>query len=548
MNNLLSSASLRSFFLVLVLQLLPVQLWAQDWVYTVVEGDSLWNLSEKHLDRVTRFEQVRKLNGIQDPENLRPGTRVRIPLKWIRSNAVPAQVSSVTGSAQMIRAGATVPEPLQQGAMLQLGDKVITAAESSVAIRFADDSILSLQASSQVQFDNLSAHGETGMVDTRMNLIEGRMITRVTPAVGPGSRFEIQTPSAISAVRGTEYRASVAANGGSNIEVLHGKVAVSGGRKQALVKSGYGTQVETGKAPLKPRLLLPAPVLEPVPAVIEQLNWRLAWAEMDKASGYRVEVSDNADFDTILWQQRGQYRYSALPDVPDGSYHIRVRAIDDLGLEGLNADQQILINARPQPPLQLKPRDAQVLRGAGPDMLWTQSEDATSYRVQVARDENFSELILDESELDSDRYDGTAMAELGTYYWRLRSRAADGEEGPLGAVRSYEVKPMPAAIDAAVAADDDGMLLASWQGAEDQTFQAQLASDKAFTQLLRDEQLSEPQIAIEPMQGKSRYLRVRSIESDGYQGPWGATQKIAPIPDHGIWWVIMVGVLGVLAL
>ncbi len=536
--------------LIVALLLMPVQLWAQEWTYTVVEGDSLWSLSEKHLDRVSRFEQLRKLNGIQDPEHLRPGTRVRIPLKWIRSNAVPASVTMVSGKAELLKAATGESSPLQVGTLIQLGDQLITAAESSVAIRFADNSILTLHDNSQVLFDHLSAHGETGMVDSRMRLIKGRVDTRVTPATGPGSRFEIQTPSAISAVRGTVYRAAVKGEGdASNIEVLHGKVAVSGANRQALVQSGFGTQVVAGKAPLRPRPLLPAPSLEAIPDIIDQLNWRLAWTAMDKAEGYRVELSTEAEFETILWQGVSSYRYAALPDIPDGQYHVRVRGIDALGLEGLNRDQAILIDAHPQPPASLEPREGKLLRGAGPEVQWTESDEAQSYRLEIATDENFETLIVDQPNLEKTRYDATSQAELGIYYWRLRSRAADGEEGPVGPVRSYEVKPPVQAIDAEVAADDDGLLVASWQGGtEGQTYQAQVSNNRAFTELQRDQVLTEPQIAMEQVAGQYRYLRVRAIESDGYQGPWGATQKIAPLPDHGYWWVILVGALGILAL
>ena len=45
-----------------------------------------------------------------------------------------------------------------------------------------------------------------------------------------------------------------------------------------------------------------------------------------------------------------------------------------------------------------------------------------------------------------------------------------------------------------------------------------------------------------------RYLRVRIIEPDGYQGPWGAIQKIDPLPDRGWIFVILSGALGFLLL
>ena len=203
----------RFICLAIIWLLCSSSVYAQDWIYTVVDGDNLWNLSEQHLDKVTRFEQLRKLNNIENPKRLQPGTRIRVPLAWIRSNPVAAKIISITGSAEIQRARSSTSEQAKVGSLMQLGDQLSTADDSSVAIEFADKSVLSLHENSLVHFDHLSAHGVTGMVDSRLNLLKGRMDTKVTPAVGPGSRFEIETPSAISAVRGTVYRALVMDNG-----------------------------------------------------------------------------------------------------------------------------------------------------------------------------------------------------------------------------------------------------------------------------------------------------------------------------------------------
>ncbi|WP_289302843.1 FecR domain-containing protein, partial [Methylophaga sp. UBA3996] len=428
--------------------------YAQDWIYTVVDGDNLWNLSEQHLDKVTRFEQLRKLNNIENPKHLQPGTRIRVPLAWIRSNPVAAKIISITGSAEIQRARSSTTEPAKVGSLMQLGDQLSTADDSSVAIEFADKSVLSLHENSLVHFDHLSAHGVTGMVDSRLNLLKGRMDTKVTPAVGPGSRFEIETPSAISAVRGTVYRALVMDNGDkSNIEVLHGKVAVSGANKQLLVNKGYGTQVATGQPPLPPKALLPAPIFEPIPDTITEINWRLAWSEVAGAKAYRVEVATENDFDTLVWEGITEYNRAAFPDLLDGHYAVRVRAIDSLGLEGINQQAMIQLNAQPQPPIALKPVDQQVFREQSPSLQWTAADNAKAYRLEIAADDKFTQPLLDKTLSDSE-FDTASLSALGYYYWRLSSIASDGEVGPVGPARSYQIKPIPEKVEAAVSAEE----------------------------------------------------------------------------------------------
>ena len=533
----------------LLLGLLSLPAAAADWVYTVVEGDNLWDLSEEYLDSQLRFEQVRRLNNIEFPKRMRPGARLRIPMKWIRSNPVPASIGAVRGEVELTRNGGGEKESVSSGTPIRLGDVLKTGPDSSAAVVFADGSVITLHSASQMRFDHLSAHGKTGMVDSRLHLIDGRVDTRVQPAVGPGSRFEIQTPSAISAVRGTEYRAAVTAEGNaSNIEVLRGKVRVTGARKPRLIAAGYGTQVVQGKAPTRPRRLLPPPKLNPVPERIRQLNWPLTWKRVGKAKAYRVEIGVDQGFDVLVWEQLVNHARVPLPDLPDGDYHVRIRGIDRHGLEGKSVVKSLRIDTRPQPPVSLQPREGKTLRGVAAELKWSASADAERYLLEIAKDEAFEQIVLSQSDLDATHYRTTAIAEPGTYYWRVTSIATDGELGPAGGVRSWHLKPIPDKVEPAIETEDD-RLVASWpQVSPEQTYQVQLAFDRSFTNPELDEFTRKPSISFDKSSTEVRYLRVRSIEPDGYLGPWGAVQRIDRPYDAGAWVVPLIGVLGLLLL
>ncbi|MCV6609476.1 MAG: FecR domain-containing protein [Amphritea sp.] len=506
---------------------------SQEWIYTTVSGDNLWNLSAKHLDQVGRFKQIQQLNNIENPRQMQPGTRLRIPLKWIRSNPVPARIHSFKGQVTLHKATGESEQIHDQSPLIQLGDTLQTGPDSNAAIRFADDTIITLYANSLIRFDHLSAHGSTGMVDSRLKLLKGRMDTRVTPAEGPGSRFEIETPSAISAVRGTEYRASVAQDeASSNIEVLHGKVAVNGAGQQRLIKAGFGTQVDSGTAPRKPVRLLPAPVWEAFRQPIRKTNLMLSWQPLQAAQAYRVELSASSGFETLLWQQRGEHNRVALPDLPDGTYFIRARGIDALGLEGLNSVIEIELDARPLPPIQLNPANQQLLRGAQPELKWAVPEDAERFYLEIASDSDFTASLLQE-ELSKTTFTPQDLPIPGVYYWRLTSISASGEAGPAGPVGEWEVRPMPSQVDASLNSSEEGLLTASWPVERPgQSFQIQIAFDADFSNIHIDSSQKENAFEFEPIKGKVRYLRIRAIEEDGYQGPWGAPQKIIPITDY----------------
>lgn len=510
------------------------QSFAQEWIYTTVAGDNLWNLSEQHLDKVTRFKQLQKLNNIENPRQMQPGTRLRVPLKWIRSNPVPAEISEIQGSAELLQAADNRTLPAVKGSQIQLGDRIRSGADTTLAIRFADNTILTLYSDSLIRFDHLSAHGTTGMVDSRLHLLKGRMDTRVTPASGPGSRFEIETPSAISAVRGTEYRATVAEEGKlSNIEVLHGQVLVSGAAKTRMIKAGYGTQVAAGTAPVAPKKLLPPPAFQQPEGPVRTINWTINWNPIQDAREYRIEISADASFNTPLWQQVSQYARTPLPDLPDGTYFVRVRGIDQLGLEGQSSVLQLTLDARPQAPVPLSPENQKLFRGQSPELLWTLSDDADRYRLEIATDKAFTNQVMDDDNIRSNHYDTSALAIPGHYFWRLTSITADHEFGPTGIIREWEIKPIPAKVDAQMSASDDGMLVASWPpGDSGQKFQVQLAYDSAFENMQIDQVLTEPEIRFSPIKNRARFLRVRTLEADGYIGPWGTTQTVVPVVDY----------------
>lgn len=522
---------------------------ATDWVYTVVDGDNLWNLSTRFLDTTLRYEDLRRLNNIEQPRRMQPGTRIRIPMRWVRSNVAQAQISDIQGSAELTRTDGSRKTLTAPGAMIGLGDSLRTGAGSSVAVRFADGSTVSLYQDSAMTFDHLSAHGDTGMVDSRLRLLEGRLDTRVTPAVGPGSRFEIQTPSAISAVRGTAYRAASTRGGEtSNIEVVEGRVAVTGGNRSRLVSEGFGTRVARGGPPAAPRRLLPAPRVMPPDQPIRATDALLQWEAVRGAVRYRIEFGTGASVDVLTTERVVDRPQVRIPDLPDGSYAVRLRAIDDSGLEGRDARVSIELDTYPRPPVLLQPIEGHTLREAAAELVWTASADAVSYRLEIARDSAFNDRMQTLDAITATRYSADQATAPGIYHWRVTSLAADGELGPPGDARSWLVKAIPDAIKTELQTNDSG-LVATWHTAgSDVRYQVQLAHDDRFGDLAIDDLFDEARLAIEPTPGQVRYLRVRIVENDGYRGPWSAVQRIDPPPDPFAWLVPALGVLGLLLL
>jgi hypothetical protein len=275
----------------------------------------------------------------------------------------------------------------------------------------------------------------------------------------------------------------------------------------------------------------------------------VVWSTIATADAYRVEVRREDQPNVTVWDRTVSAARASLPDLDDGDYLLIVRGIGQYGLEGKDHIEQINIDTDPQPPVLLKPNNGQVFRQEPAKLVWTASEDADRYLLEIASDPSFDELLLSRSELTSTSYQVDELTAPRTYHWRVTSIAADGEFGPPGAARSWELKDIPPAVEAELANIDDETIIATWRKAgPEQRYQVQVARDRSFNDLETDEVLNETSLAITQSTRQVRYLRVRTIEPDGYLGPWGTTQRIDPPPDPTAWFVPAIGILGILLL
>ena len=235
---------------------------ANDWIYTVRPGDQLWKLAEAYCGTHTRWSDLAAHNQLDDPTNLRAGTRLKFPLAWLTSQPAAVELIYAKGEVRLVRAdssaratasqaaanaastvglGSADPEFIEglPGAKISAGDRLTTGDSSYATVQFADKSQMRLGPESEVVFDTLTSYGDTGMVDTRVRVLRGGAESTVSPQVGPGAVYRIGTPSGVAAVRGTTFRTR-AKDDTSFIEMTEGEV-------QFDTPTGDQVDVEAGK-------------------------------------------------------------------------------------------------------------------------------------------------------------------------------------------------------------------------------------------------------------------------------------------------------------
>ena len=516
---------------------------AQEWTYTVRPGDNLWDFTEEYLTHIRYWKRLQEINDIQRPRNMIPGSKIRVPIAWLKVQPEPARVMQVSGTAELIRAGSERSETLTVDHELHSGDRIRTAADSNVTLHFADDSELLIQSDSDIIMDTLSSYHKTGMVDTRVRLQQGRVDTRVKPSQGPGSRYHIITPAAVAAVRGTNFRVSTESGQPvSRSEVIEGKVNVSSDIDAQLVPAGYGVVTEKGRPTPPPRELLPAPDGSGMPEVFQRLPLAFAWNAVDGAHGYRFQVAEHAEFSTLIADRQTSTPSGLWHDLPDGDYFLRLRAVDDEQLEGRNGDYAFSVDARPFPPFLVEPRDNITLRDARPTFSWSEPENVSKYRVQLAADPEFATLLHDDTHSGAAHFKPAQALAVGRYHWRTASIDASGEQGPYSDAHQFEYRAVPPSPDFKEPEVGKDELVIQWQSAgEGVSYRFQMAEDPEFEQLAMDKVIEEPRVVMPRPIPETYYFRARTIDSDGYEGEFGPAQKLTVQPTS--FWSLLIPVI-----
>lgn len=508
------------------------------WRYQVRQGDTLIALSRDFLEPARNWRDLQKLNRVPNPRRLQPGSELQMPVGWLAREASVAQTLFVRGDVQLLRSGQAA-QALQVGTELRSGDALKSGEQASATLRFADGSRLLLAPRSELTLEQLMVMGRSGLPDTRLRLQRGSVDNKVQPQGRPG--YEVRTPGVNLGVRGTEFRVQVD-EASSRAEVLEGLVAASQDpRNELAVKAGFGVAARAGEKP-QLRQLLAAPSLAALPALLERIPLRVPLSPAAGATAYRVQVFAEGDGEQLLLDGRFDQPLARWDDLPDGRYRLRVRAIDELGLEGHASEAVFKLKARPEPPFISAPAPNDKIYGETLALAWSTPQNAQAYRLQIAESPDFAKPLVDRTDLKGT--DLKLPLPPGSYHWRLASIAAGPDQGPWGDPQQVTLKPVPPAPPPLPPEVGGKELRLRW-GASDlagASYRVQWSSDPEFKAVLGEQTVKEPSLVL-PKPDPGRYfVRVQTLDADGHAGPFGAPQSIE-IPRNWWPWLLPAGLL-----
>lgn len=512
--------------------------WASDaeWLYKIKPGDTLINVASAYLKNPNDWPRLQTLNQVHNPKRLKPGSLLRLPVGLLKREAALAEVVYVQGKVSRTpKNGAQSLLSLDD--QLQVGDVIETSDNASVSLRFVDGSRLLLTPGTRVILAEMILFGKTGMARTVIEMHRGSIDTRVTKQSEPAARYEIKSRPLNLSVRGTDFRIRINdTNQAATAEVLEGLVAARGMRGNAVaVPGGYGTLAVPGGMPRAPLALPAAPDLSHLPDLIERLPLRFTFSPNPGVTRYRAQVYADRSFERLLLDGVFDNNQAKWADLPDGRYVLRMRALDQNGLEGMNADREFVLNARPEPPFISAPLDGQKSYGSEALLRWTASLSAQTYHIQVSTKPDFQDKLADLTGLTTTEH--ALPLAPGQYYWRIAAVAAGQDHGPFSDVQGFSQRKIPESPKMEAPAIQDEHVVFRWAAGEPGSqYQLQIARDPEFSQPILDKVIDTEQIQIDRPEPGAYYLRIKTIDADGFAGPFGAPQKL-DIPASK-WWML----------
>lgn len=490
-------------------------------------GDTLSGISQRYLDRPSRWPALKALNRVDDELHLVPGSQLIFPAGWLRWTSGSAEVIHVQGEAKTGEGALLISgQRLKEGTRIATGDGIVT-------LRLAGGATVVFPPGTKARLGLLKEVTGTPLGNTAIDLDSGSAESRVPSLKQSPSRYEIRTPRVVTAVRGTQFR--VAAEGdASRHEVVAGLVQVDGRRSHASLKPGQGLRAEEGKVG-HPVALLAAPNLSALPSRIERTVQRLAIPPQTGATAWRWQVADDVEFTHLFKDAKTAKPEWLLLGLPDGDYYLRLRAVAADGLEGLDAVAPLALRARPEPPLLRAPSAGAPAAGT-PVLSWTLAEDAARVHLQLAQDAGFRDLLLDRSDLTTARLSLDAPLAPGEYFWRMASFRADGYQGPYGDSASF--RQLAPTEMAPPALDKDGLTLA-WSGPAELHYEVQMAKDVGFENDRQSFTTEGTHLTLPKPSAGTYHVRTRPLLEGAEETPWSAVQRFE-VPGSGAWWLLLV--------
>jgi hypothetical protein len=186
----------------------------------------------------------------------RPGEQAqqqpKPPVPPENAGRVEARLTYLEGSVSFTRDKARLPAELDMA--LLPGDTVETGKDAQAEVTFDDSSTLDLDPETRFGISELAKDSSSGQRTVRTSLLSGELQARIAK-LAQNSTFEIESPTSVAAVRGTEFIVAYRPGQPTQVTVLIGRVGVRRPRikeAEVILMEHHRLAIFFGKRPGKP--------------------------------------------------------------------------------------------------------------------------------------------------------------------------------------------------------------------------------------------------------------------------------------------------------
>lgn len=297
-------------------------------VYTVKPSDTLYALSREYLTSPDAWRQLQAANQVRIPQRMPVGYKLAIPRKLLKFTPVTMRIQTFSGPVTVSGA-----EP-RKGLELDEGALVSTGPNGFVVISGADGSRIALPSNTRVRIGQARRYRLVQATDIELEVERGKAEVQAAKQA-PDSRFRVRTPVAVTAVRGTVFRAGYSEEAAASAsETIEGEVAVASAKADLALPAGFGAAAQADGA-LAKEALLPAPALADPAKVQTELRASFDFTPVALARAYRVQVSRDAGFLDVISEVQAAVPRAEFEGLKNGTYFVRAAAFSAAGLQGL---------------------------------------------------------------------------------------------------------------------------------------------------------------------------------------------------------------------
>lgn len=264
------------------------------------------------------------------------------------------------------------------------------------------------------------------------------------------------------------------------------------------------------------------------------VNSEFIWEKTNGTSEYEIELSNQESFSSTIASLSVDTNRVAINGLPhDSNIYWRVRKVNaDQPQESWSqishfktekgSENSLPIAASLQSPVNTSPNES-----LETNLEWTYVVNATNYQLQIAKDENFENIVLEESTTKTTF--SVPDLELGqTYYWRVLANI-QGKESTWSDTWNYSINSVSSSAIELIYPHDDSNDEASnltfvWQQLEGvSSYNIQIATDESFenpviNEVTADTSFKASQLDVE----KNYFWRIR--KAAGNAGNSGHSQ------------------------